>query len=244
MACSAAFSSSASVIRSACPRCIASRRRGFSSWVREFVVLWEDVVKSNGHSLAPALDRKDCLVLDQAMYSPNVGGVLRHMPMFGFQMLFLTNSSWPCAANSKSISRFSSTEARYTGKFAKECLRMSMAVRRQKFVARLCIDQHDCSIVLKHLRQRGHGIVALENLETLEEWCEGSPRQPLHSIWDSPLLGDVSQPLCLVLGGESAGLPKDVFKICDAGAYIPSEVGVMACHFPGTERATDAGCPR
>lgn len=171
------------------PALKARSKRTFSVWCDDHLVAWKDI-RSGKIQLQPG---EDCILVDQAKYSTNIGSILRHMPIFGGQVLFITNSSSSASrlhldpekryqqqskdANPPGTSStagngnecetqqqiFQQLDAGgnveamqfaqklrtypegsglfgYTKKFAKDCLRISMAYTRASFYPKLCVD--------------------------------------------------------------------------------------------------------
>lgn len=211
-------------------------KKSYNEFVREQRIPFSDYV--SGKRTLNSID--DVIVIDRAKYAGNVGSILRHMPILGGQVLFLTDSSTdsPNLPGNKS----DANTPRYGRNFVKEVLRVSMAFTRTEFPTTLCIASSLLEVV-EFLKTRGRfRMVSFENREVFEEINTGARarlsrlRENYHneqnsvynsivdfdSLYNSPLIGDFSQRMALVFGGESGGLPAEVIKKCQHGIYIPS----------------------
>lgn len=189
-------------------------------------ISWSDI-ESDRYQLRPG---EDVIVMDRVTYAGNVGSVLRHMPIFGAQVLFLTNSTHLVTSPYPS----------YTRKFVKEAVRVSMCRHYEAFPAKLCAlptgGIEELESLLRYLQKKGFALLALENIETLEEInasrlasCGAAAKHclPHHCIYDeSSCLRQVNKPLAFVFGGEVGGLPPSLLAEFDEGGYIPSRVAM------------------
>ncbi|CAE8644876.1 unnamed protein product, partial [Polarella glacialis] len=195
---------------------------------------WSDL-ESGRYELLPDAD---VVIIDRVTYAGNVGSVLRHMPVFGAQVIFLTHSTHDP----------SSPYPSYPRKFVKEAMRVSMARHYEEFSSKLCVLESggvdEVSKLLAFLKERGFKLLALENVEAFEDINSASATAssspgvsgvavevaakpvPHHSIYEEgSILRDVSTPMAFIFGGEVGGIPPALLATCDAGGYIPSRVG-------------------
>lgn len=203
--------------------------RFFSAWSNRLMLDWADVT---AETVTPTKDlctisncaaaNSDIVVLDRPRHAPNVGMLLRHLPILGGHRVFVIENS---IADEKHESHEEEDIVRGRT-FLKSCLRVSMANTRAKFGKRLAVVDSIESIANEFKHRRGYRFVGFENVEVFDRMNETgtSAMLPVHSLYEHPVLSDLNRPIAFLFGSEhGAGLnPKVLREYCDAGCFIPS----------------------